>query len=79
MRPVSGAASQLLPLWLKPGAQTDWHRAARETLGRFAVLRGLTFVAAGWLVAAGWPPGAWLALAGLAAFVAQALRVAAQR
>ena len=76
---VSGAASQLLPLWLKPGAQTDWHRAARETLGRFAVLRGLTFVAAGWLVAAGWPPGAWLALAGLAAFVAQALRVAAQR
>jgi hypothetical protein len=76
---VSGAASQLLPLWLKPGVQTDWHRAARETLGRFAVLRGLTFVVAGWLVAAGWPPGAWLALAGLAAFAVQALRVAARR
>ncbi len=76
---VSGAVSQLLPLWLKPGVQTDWHRAARGTLGRFAVLRGLTFVAAGWLVAAGWHPGAWLGLAGLAAFVAQALQVAARR
>jgi len=76
---VSGAASQLLPLWLKPGAQTDWHRAARDTLGRYAVPRGLTFVVAGWLVAAGWPSGAWPALAGLAAFVIQALRVAARR
>lgn len=76
---VSGAASQLLPTWLAPGVQTDWHRAARTTLGRFAVLRGLTFVAAGWLVAAGWPPGAWLALAGLAAFVVQALRVVVRR
>lgn len=76
---VTGAASQLLPLWLKPGVQTDWHRAARERLGRFAVLRGLTFVAAGWLVALGWPHGAWLALAGLVAFVAQALPVAARR
>ncbi len=76
---VSGAASQLLPLWLRPGVQTEWHRAARDTLGRFAVVRGLTFVAAGWLVAAGWPPGAWLALAGLVVFVAQALRVAMRR
>ncbi len=76
---VSGAASQLLPLWLKPGMQTDWHRAARATLGRFAVLRGLTFVAAGWLVAVGWPAGTWLAAAGLAAFIAQALSVAARR
>lgn len=76
---VSGAASQLLPVWLKPGVQTDWHRAARDTLGRFAVLRGLTFVAAGWLVAAGWPPAGWLSLAGLAAFALQALRVAARR
>lgn len=76
---VSGAASQLLPLWLKPGLQTDWHRAARATLGRFAVLRGLTFVAAGWLVAVGWTTGVWLAAVGLAAFIAQALSVAARR
>jgi hypothetical protein len=42
-------------------------------------LRGLTFVAAGWLVAFGWAPGAWLAAVGLALFVAQALPVAAKR
>ena len=76
---VSGAASQLLPVWLKPGLQTDWHRSARAKLGRFAVLRGLTFVAAGWLVAMGWTAGVWLAAAGLAAFMAQALSVAARR
>ena len=76
---VSGAASQLLPVWLKPGLQTGWHRAARAKLGRFAVLRGLTFVAAGWLVAMGWTAGVWLAAAGLAAFMAQALSVAARR
>jgi hypothetical protein len=76
---VSGAASQLLPVWLKPGAQTDWHRVARESLGRYAVLRGLTFVAAGWFVATGLPQGAWLALAGLVVFAVQALRVAARR
>ena len=76
---VSGAASQLLPLWLKPGVQSDWHRAARATLGRFAVLRGLTFFAAGWLVALGWRPGAWLAAAALALFAGQLLRVALRR
>ncbi|HEX8990032.1 MAG TPA: hypothetical protein VF816_18880, partial [Rhodocyclaceae bacterium] len=26
---VSGAAGQLLPVWLRPGPQTDWHREAR--------------------------------------------------
>lgn len=76
---VTGAVSQLLPLWLKPGVQTDWHRSARARLGRFAVLRGLTFVAAGWLVVFGWTPGAWLAAAGLLAFIAQALPVATKR
>jgi hypothetical protein len=76
---VTGAVSQLLPIWLRPGVQSDWHRAARARLGRFAVLRGLTFVVAGWLVAFGWAPGAWLALVGLAAFVVQALPVAAKR
>ena len=76
---VSGAVSQLLPLWLQPGVQTDWHRAARATLGRFAVLRGLTFVAAGWLVALGWRPGAWLAAAALALFAGQLLRVFLRR
>ena len=76
---VSGAVSQLLPLWLRPGVHTDWHRTARERLGRFAVLRGLTFVVAGWLVVVGWPAGAWLAAVGLAAFIAQSLPVVARR
>ena len=76
---VTGAVSQLLPIWLVPGVQTDWHRAARVRLGRFAALRGMTFFVAGWLVAVGWAPGAWLAAAGLAFFVAQALPVATGR
>ncbi|MBI4988226.1 MAG: hypothetical protein HZC23_05325 [Rhodocyclales bacterium] len=76
---VSGAASQLLPTWLAPGVQTDWHRAARETLGRFAVLRGLTFVAAGLTVALGQPAAGWLAAAALAAFAIQVLRVFLRR
>lgn len=76
---VSGAVSQLLPLWLRPGVRTEWHRLAREMLGRFAVLRALTFVAAGWLVMVGWPQGAWLAAAALAAFVSQALCVLLRR
>lgn len=76
---VSGAVSQLLPLWLRPGVQTDWHRAARVTLGGFAVVRALTFVAAGWLVMSGWRPGAWLAAAALAVFASQLLRVILRR
>ncbi len=70
---VSGAVSQLLPLWLRPGVQTDWHRAVRERLGRFAVLRGLTLIAAGLGVLLGAPAAAWLAAAALAAFALQAL------
>lgn len=76
---VTGAASQLLPIWLKPGVQTDWHRAARETLGRFAVLRGLTFVVAGGLVVLDRPAGAWLAAGGLLAFALQAVSVSMRR
>lgn len=70
---VTGAVSQLLPIWLKPGVQTDWHRIARERLGRFAGLRGLTFVAAGFGVLLGATTAAWLAAAALAAFVLQVL------
>lgn len=72
---VSGAVSQLLPLWLKPGVQTDWHCAAREKLGRYAVLRGLTFLTAGLGVLLGAPAAAWLAAVALAAFALQALGV----
>lgn len=49
---VSGAASQLLPVWLRPGAQTDWHRAARQRLAFGARLRAALLLGAGVLAAA---------------------------
>jgi hypothetical protein len=76
---VTGAANHLLPLWLKQGVQTAWHRDARATLGYLSGVRGLAFVAAGLLVALGWREAAWLAAAALVMFVAQLLRVLARR
>lgn len=76
---VSGAVSQLLPLWLRPGAQTAWHHEARAVLGRFGGLRALGFVLAGISVALGWRPGAWLAAVALVFFAGQMLRVFARR
>ena len=72
---VSGAASQLLPLWLRPGVQTAWHREARTGLTRYAGLRALAFVLAGLAVALGFRQAAWLAAAALAMFIAQLARV----
>jgi len=48
---VSGAASQLLPVWLRPGLQTSWHIRLRERLGRHHGLRALLFSTGG--IAAG--------------------------
>lgn len=76
---VTGSISQLLPIWLKPGVQTDWHRMSRTRLGRFAVLRGLTFFAAGLGVLLGAPAAAWLAAVALAAFALQVLSVFLRR
>ena len=76
---VTGAANHLLPLWLKPGVQTPWHRDARATLGYLGGVRGLAFVAAGLLVALGWREAAWLAAVALAVFIVQLLRVLARR
>jgi len=76
---VTGAASQLLPLWLRYGAQTAWHLEARSTLTRFGGLRGLAFVAAGVCVMLGWRAAAWAAAAALAHFLGQMLRVFMRR
>jgi hypothetical protein len=76
---VIGAVSQLLPVWLRPGVQTEWHRAVRESLGRFAVLRGLTFLIAGLGVTLGASAAAWLAAAGLVMYVLQVLRALLRR
>jgi hypothetical protein len=48
---VSGAASQLLPVWLRPGVQGIWHARLRDMLGRHAGVRAVLFLIGG--VAAG--------------------------
>lgn len=40
---VSGAASQLLPVWLHPGVQNPWHGVLRNSLGRYNGIRALLF------------------------------------
>lgn len=69
---VSGAAGQLLPLWLRPGAQAPWQAQARKRLTAGAGGRSLLFFAAGLMAVAGVRWGMFLALAGLAPFLAQA-------
>lgn len=76
---VTGAASQLLPLWLRPGVQTAWHHEARTALTRFGGVRGLAFAIAGLGVALGWRTAAWAAAAALAVFIGQLLRVIVRR
>ncbi|MDO9385205.1 MAG: hypothetical protein Q7T65_00725 [Thiobacillus sp.] len=48
---VSGAASQLLPVWLRPGIQSDWHARLRAHLGRYGGVRAVLFCLGG--IAAG--------------------------
>ena len=50
---VSGAASHLLPVWLRPGVQGPWHKALRARLCRWGGLRGLLFLLLGLAIAAG--------------------------
>jgi hypothetical protein len=71
---VSGAAGQLLPIWLRPGVQGDWHGHSRQRLALGARLRGVLLLAGGMAAALGNPAayalGAfaalWLVLAMLA-------------
>lgn len=66
---VSGAAGQLLPLWLRPGRQTEWHTQARQSLTYGSGARALLLFFAGALALAGLRWGTVLALAGLLPFV----------
>ena len=66
---VSGAATQLLPVWLRPGMQGEWHFLLRSRLGRLAGLRALLMVCGGLAIAFGWHQGIWLTLAGVAILV----------
>lgn len=65
---VSGAAGQLLPLWLKPGQQTEWHARARRRLTYASGTRAALFLVAGALALAGFSAASWFALAALLPF-----------
>ncbi|MCE5181406.1 MAG: hypothetical protein LLG15_06360 [Betaproteobacteria bacterium] len=68
---VTGAASQLLPVWARPGPQTAWHTQVRQRLGFAGGLRGTLFVGGGLLLGVGWRGGWVLAMAALATFLLQ--------
>lgn len=65
---VSGAAGQLLPLWLKPGVQIPWHLVARSRLTYGAAARFALFASAGVLALTGWRGSAIPALIALLSF-----------
>lgn len=44
---VSGAAAHLLPVWLRPGVQGEWHYVLRARLCRWGGLRGLLLLLLG--------------------------------
>lgn len=71
---VSGAAMQLLPVWLRPGRQDAWHETLRYDLGRLAGVHATLLVAGGLSVACGHPQGLWLAAAGLALLLGNTAR-----
>ncbi|MDD5181484.1 MAG: hypothetical protein PHT15_09530 [Gallionellaceae bacterium] len=72
---VTGAASQLLAVWARPGPQTAWHVQARQRLGQAGGLRGIAFLAGGLLVGLGWRGGLLLAMAALIVFLVQIVSV----
>lgn len=71
---VSAAATQLLPVWLRPGPQRDWHKQVRSALGWLAGPRSLLMLAAGLAIALEWRSGLWLLLASLLLLLLAALR-----
>ncbi|MBI3523710.1 MAG: hypothetical protein HY066_04160 [Betaproteobacteria bacterium] len=71
---VSGAATQLLPVWLRPGPQLEWHTRLRARLGRLAGLRALLMVCGGLAISFGWLPGLWFAVVGVALLARTAIR-----
>ena len=44
---VSGAAAQLLPVWLRPGVQDSWHAELRGRLCRWSAVRGIALLLIG--------------------------------
>lgn len=73
---VTGAVSQLLPVWRKPGLQTAWHAKIRQRLQWGGGIRGLLFLGGGVLLAIGWRGGMVFAVVALMLFLLQLLSVA---
>lgn len=69
---VSGAASQLLPVWLRPGVQSSWHAKLRGSLGRYGGVRAALFCLGGIAAGAGHPWGLLLGAVTLIWFLLQA-------
>lgn len=69
---VSGAASQLLPVWLRPGMQSNWHARLRGSLGRYAGIRALMFCSGGVVAGLGEKWGLLLGAVTLIWFLLQA-------
>lgn len=69
---VSGASSQLLPVWLRPGVQDTWHGDMRRRLGRYNGMRALLFFSGGIAAGLGQQWGLLLSAATLVWFLLQA-------
>lgn len=68
---VSGAASQLLPAWLRPGPQGPWHAALRARLGRHGGARAALFLVSGAAAGSGLEWGLALGAGTLIVFLLQ--------
>lgn len=68
---VTGAVSELFPIWARPGLQTGWHAQTRQRLGAGGGCRALLFLAGGILLGLGWRGGLVLSIAALLAFLLQ--------
>ena len=68
---VTGAVSQLLPIWTRPGPQTAWHALVRQRLGACGGCRAALFLVGGLLAGWGWRGGLVFSIAALAAFLLQ--------
>lgn len=73
---VTGTVSQLFPIWVRPGIQTQWHTEVRQRLGAIGGYRAILFLAGGTLLGLGWKGGLFLPVAALAVFLVQLASVA---
>jgi len=69
---VSGAATQLLPVWLRSGVQSSWHAILRGKLGRYGGIRAVLFCLGGIAAGMGREEGLLLGAATLIWFLLQA-------